>query len=391
MISKEENQSWTRVGPGTPAGEMLRRYWWPIAFGDEIKGPDQKGRPKKVKLLGEEFVLFRDGSGKVGMVEPQCAHRRAPLQYGRVEKAGIRCCYHGWVFDTAGKCLETPCEDEGSTLKDRVSVKACKTQELAGLVFAYIGSAPAPLLPKYDLLVHTSGTRYVYGNPNNCNWVQTAENAADATHLNWLHAGPYPSYAGKRQMVEYFRRDWGIQYVTKTADLPMDKSSSLIFPCHNRFASARLEQGGARQNMIFRVPEDDTRTLNFFITVIPDQSGVLKHITGNTPDRAIDGPGPWIEKVRGVYRPGDEDWWGVESTEQDRMALEGQGEVYDRNTENLAASDKGVALYRVLLKESLAAVAEGRDPVGIVRDPAKHTLIEFGTRLHALLQPLEIS
>jgi 5,5'-dehydrodivanillate O-demethylase len=229
----------------------------------------------------------------------------------------------------------------------------------------------------------------VYGNPNNCNWVQTAENAADATHLNWLHAGPYPTYAGKRQMIEYIRRDWGIQYISKTVDLPMDKSSSLIFPSHNRFASARLEQGEARQNMIFRVPEDDSRTLNFFITLVPDSSGELKHRTGNPPERPE--PGPWVEKQRGVYKPGDEDWWGVESTEQDRMALEGQGLIYDRSTENLAASDKGVALYRVLLKESLAAVADGKDPMGVVRDPAKNTVIEFGTRLHALTRELQVS
>ena len=383
MISKQENDNWTRVGPGTPGGEMLRRYWWPVEFSEVLKG-----RPRKVKLLGEEFVLFRDGSGRVGMVEAQCAHRRAPLEYGRVEKEGLRCCYHGWVFDVDGKCLETPCEDEGSTLKDRVSLKAYKTQEAAGLVFAYVGAAPAPLLPSYDLLAQVSGTRYVYGNANNCNWVQTAENAADATHLNWLHAGPYPMYAGKRQEIEYFRRDYGIQYVSRTVGLPMDKSSALIFPCHNRFASARVEQGGARQNMIWRVPADDVTTLNFFITLIPDASGRLDHHTETPPERAD--RGPWVENIRGVYRPGDEAWWGVDSIEQDRMALEGQGEIYDRSTESLAPSDKGVALYRRILKESLAAVAEGRDPMGIVRDPAQNTLIEFGTRLHALTRELQV-
>src|SRR4051794_33493078 len=95
MITREENEAWTRVGRGTPGGEMLRRYWWPVAFSDDING----ARPKKVRLLGEDFVLFRDGTGRVGMLEPQCAHRRAPMQYGRVEKEGIRCCYHGWVWD----------------------------------------------------------------------------------------------------------------------------------------------------------------------------------------------------------------------------------------------------------------------------------------------------
>src|SRR3954471_19557226 len=123
MITREENESWTRVGPGTPGGAMLRRYWWPVTFSDDVKGPSQQGRPKKVRLLGEDFVLFRDGNGRIGMVESQCAHRRAPMEYGRVEADGIRCCYHGWKFDTHGRCLETPCEDEGSTLKDRVRLK----------------------------------------------------------------------------------------------------------------------------------------------------------------------------------------------------------------------------------------------------------------------------
>ena len=156
MITKEENEAWTRVGKGTPAGEMLRRYWWPVTFGSLVEGK----RPKQVRLLGEDFVVFRTGSGKLGMIEPQCAHRRAPMQYGRVEEDGIRCCYHGWKFDTAGRCLETPCEEPGSDLKNRVAMKAYPVQEVAGLVFAYIGDAPAPLLPRYDLLVHeTSATR----------------------------------------------------------------------------------------------------------------------------------------------------------------------------------------------------------------------------------------
>ena len=147
MITREENERWTRVGPGTPGGELLRRYWWPVAFSSDIKGAAEKGRPKKVKLLDESFVLFRDANGQVGAIEPQCAHRRAPMEYGRVEPAGIRCCYHGWVFDTAGKCLDTPCEDDGSTLKERVKMKAYPVEEKAGLVFLYIGPLPAPLLP----------------------------------------------------------------------------------------------------------------------------------------------------------------------------------------------------------------------------------------------------
>jgi 5,5'-dehydrodivanillate O-demethylase oxygenase subunit len=385
MITKEENETWTRVGKGTPGGEMLRRYWWPVTFGSLVQGK----RPKKIRLLGEDFVLFRDGNGKVGMIEPQCVHRRAPMEFGRVEADGIRCCYHGWKFDTQGKCLETPPEEPGSTLKDRVAMRSYPVQELAGLVFAYIGSAPAPLLPRYDLLVHEApGTRYVYGNANNCNWVQTAENAADATHIPWLHAGPYPMVAAKRINIEFTEREYGMDCTTLAPGIESDKCSSLIFPSHNRFASARTEQGAARQNMIFRVPEDDTRTLNFFITFIPAKEGPFVHKNETTPERKD--KGPWVENQRGVYAPGDEEWWGVTSTDQDRMVLEGQGMIYDRSTETLAASDRGVAMYRRMLRESLAAVAEGRDPKGIVRDPEKNRVIETGTRLYTLTREIKV-
>ena len=352
MITAEENQAWTQVGKGTPGGEMLRHYCWPVTFASLVQGK----RPKKIRLLGEDFVLFRAGSGKLGMIEPHCAHRRAPMQYGRVEEDGIRCCYHGWKFDTAGRCLETPCEDSDSNLKDRVALKAYPVQEVAGLVFAYIGEAPAPLLPKYDLLVHeASATRYVFGNANNCNWLQTAENAADATHINWLHAGPYPMSAGKRPKIEFDERDYG----------------------------------EARQNMIFRVPEDDHKTLNFFISLIARTDGKFVHKSETTPERKS--KGPWVENQRYVYAPGDEDWWGVTSTDQDRMVLEGQGLIYDRSTETLAASDRGVAMYRRMFKESLAAVAEGRDPRGIVRDPEKNVVVEFGTRLFTLTRELQVA
>ena len=383
MITKEENERLTRVGPGTPAGEMLRRYWWPVAFSDDVKGP----RPKKIRLLGEDFVLFREGDGKLGLLEPLCAHRRTSLAGGRVEKNGIRCCYHGWLWDAAGKCLETPPEEPESRLKDTVSMRAYPVQEAAGLVFAYIGPSPAPLLPKYDLLVQATGTRYVWGFTDHCNWLQCAEVTADATHLNWLHAGVYPMYAGKRPKVEYNEREYGIEYLYNMAGLPADKCSSVIFPSGNRFASARVElKGASRQNMVFRTPEDDTTTHNFFISLHQRDDGKLVHHTAVPPDRPC--ATAWVPTEFGVYPPGDEEWWGVGSIAQDRMALEGQGKIADRSGENLGASDRGIALYRRILRESIQAVEEGRDPKGIIRDPAKNTLIEFGTRLHSIERAL---
>ena len=134
MLSNEENEMLTRVGPGTPAGEMLRRYWWPVGFSEEVKS---KGTPVKVRLLGEDFVLFRDGGGELGLLELHCSHRGTSLEFGRVEDNGIRCCYHGWLYDRRGKCLEQPAEPEDSTFKDRIQHPAYHAREAAGLVFAF--------------------------------------------------------------------------------------------------------------------------------------------------------------------------------------------------------------------------------------------------------------
>jgi 5,5'-dehydrodivanillate O-demethylase oxygenase subunit len=383
MISPEENERWTRVAKGTPAGEMLRRYWWPVAFSDEIKGP----RPKKVRLLAEDFVLFRDGKGQVGMLEPQCAHRRAAMQYGRVEDAGIRCCYHGWLWSTSGQCLETPCEEPDSTLKHRVKMAAYPVQELGGMVFVYIGPQPAPLLPKYDLLVQPSGTRYLYGTTNHCNWLQNAENAADLTHLGWLHGGPYPVYAKKRLQVDYVEKDYGFDYSITAPGVPAENLGSILFPCGNRIARGRVEQGGVGwHNIMFRVPRDDTTTLNLFLSYIATNDGKLTQYNQSPPDRPKHGP--WMHTERGVYPAGDEDWWGVASWDQDRMVLESQGAIYDRTTETLAASDRGVALYRRMLRDAIQAVEEGRDPPGIVRDPSKNKVIKFAAHIHNFAPPL---
>jgi 5,5'-dehydrodivanillate O-demethylase len=385
MITTEENERLTRVAPGTPGGEMLRRYWWPIALGDQLNGP----RPKKVRLLGEDFVIFRDGNGKLGMIEPHCAHRRVHMQHGRVEQNGIRCCFHGWLWDANGKCLEQPCEDPVRNSKDKVKMQAYPIQEKAGLIFAYIGPLPAPQLPQYDMLVHDEGIRYLWGFTDHCNWLQDVEQATDPAHLGWLHAGPYPIYAAKPMKFEITRRDYGIDYAFEVPNVPDENVGSVIFPSHNRFASGRAEQAiGTRQNMLFRTPVDDVHTNNFFITLYLTADGKLQQKCETPPEQAD--RGPWIETQAGIYPPGDEAWWGVDSMMQDRMALESQGPVHDRTRENLAGSDVGVVMWRELVRQSIDAVEKGKDPVGVIRDPAKNTVIEFGTKMHTYAPALRV-
>jgi 5,5'-dehydrodivanillate O-demethylase oxygenase subunit len=383
IITQIENERLTRVGPGTPAGELLRRYWWPVAFSGEMAG----ARPKKVKLLGEEFVLFRDGAGKVGMLELYCAHRRISLARGRVEEQGLRCCYHGWLWSTEGKCLEQPCEEPGRSFADRIAIASYPIEEAGGFVFVYIGPKPVPLLPKYDLLHATGGTRYLWAVTNHCNWLQSAENSVDRAHLAWLHAPNYPRYAKKVLKVDWTRRDYGMDFAIVSDGAAGQNRSSFIFPSAMRFASARVEQGpGGRQNLRFGTPMDDTSIVNFFITLAPTADGKPTDVLGTPPDQVE--RGPYVETQRGVYREVDDGWWNIESNDQDRMATEEQGPLLDRSRENLAASDRGIVLYRTILNNSLDAVAAGRDPLGVIRDPAQHKLIEFGTQQHDAVRAL---
>src|SRR5918996_377956 len=135
----------TRVGPGTPCGELMRRYWQPVCLSAELRE-----LPKRVRILGEDLIAFRDGQGRAGLLFFRCSHRGTSLEYGRVEEKGIRCCYHGWLYDVGGRCLEQPAEAADSTLKEHIRHPAYKARELGGFVFAYIGPQPAPLLPNYD-------------------------------------------------------------------------------------------------------------------------------------------------------------------------------------------------------------------------------------------------
>jgi 5,5'-dehydrodivanillate O-demethylase oxygenase subunit len=372
MLSKEENERLTRVGPGTPCGELMRRYWWPIALADDVAGR----RPKRVRLLGEDYVLFRDGTGQLGLLEPLCAHRRTALANGRVEANGVRCCYHGWLFAADGRCLEQPAERPENTFKDRVRLTSYPTQEVAGLVWAYVGPAPAPLLPKWDLLFRDDGRKHAWGFMEYCNWLQSYENACDMTHLNWLHAAAYPAYAAQHPDIVWERFPYGLTYTVRDPNLPAENLGQQLFPTITRFASARVEQG-PRQNLIWRVPVDDTHTLNLLLTFWPDDQPM-----GPLPVR-------WKDNQPGVYDEQDDDWWGVESMDQDRMAVEGQGPITDRSIEHLAASDRGVTMYRELLREAITAVEGDRDPMNVFRDPADDRIVELDTHMFAFTPPLK--
>ena len=373
MLSKEENELLTRVGPGTPAGEMLRRYWWPVGFTEHVR---EKGRPVRIRLLGEDLVLFRDGNERLGLLGLHCSHRGTSLEFGRVDDRGIRCCYHGWLYDVRGRCLEQPAEPEGSTFKDRVQHPAYQAQEIGGFIFAYIGPEPAPLLPNYDLFLREDGEREVGAGHDYCNWLQRAENSVDQTHLVALHASEYPHLALKRPVIGWERRDYGAKISMQVPGISKPKFSHWIFPSHTRHTTAR--KGRKPDHAIrFRVPMDDTNTMTFWLRFYPygeeDRSKpFLLKTLGFENDQA------------GVYERVDDGWWGVASHDQDRVAQESQGPIYDRTKEHLGASDQGVIMLRTMIKESIDAVRHGKDPVWVLRDSAQNETIGFDASMQEI-------
>jgi len=366
MLSRQENDLLTSVGRGTPCGEMLRRYWWPIGFSELVT---EKQIPTKVRLLGEDFVLFRDGALRLGLLELHCSHRGTSLEFGRVEDQGIRCCYHGWLYDVAGRCLEQPAEPGESTFKDRILHPAYKVQEIAGFIFAYLGPDPAPLLPRYDLFLEENGERVIGAGTEYCNWLQRAENSVDQTHLVALHAPEYPQMALKRPEIGWQKTVYGAKVTMHVPGVSKPKHSHWVFPSHTRHTTARKDRVPDHA-IRFRVPTDDTTTKTFWLRFTPnDEANRGRPLRLKTVGFEDDKPG--------IYTRVNDGWWGIASHDQDRVAQESQGEIYDRTREHLGASDEGVILLRQTIKESIEAVRQGQDPFWILRSSEENNKITF--------------
>ncbi|OYW98151.1 MAG: ring-hydroxylating oxygenase subunit alpha, partial [Rhizobiales bacterium 32-66-8] len=186
MLSKADNEFLTRAGKGTPMGEMLRRFWMPALLSEEL--PERDGPPKKIRILGEDLLAFRQTDGRVGIVEPHCPHRGANLYYGRNENCGLRCSFHGWKFDIDGNCVDLPTSPPESAYKDTIKLLAYPTREWADLIWVYMGPRETmPELPQLELGLVPAGHRFVTKKWQDCNWVQSLEGAIDTSHFSFLH------------------------------------------------------------------------------------------------------------------------------------------------------------------------------------------------------------
>jgi 5,5'-dehydrodivanillate O-demethylase len=381
MLSQEENEFFTRVGPGTPAGAMLRRYWHPIAFVNELKT-----RPLRRRILGEDLVLFRDDKGRLGLLALHCSHRGTSLEFGHLEDGGLRCCYHGWLYDVAGKILEMPGEPADSTFLQRLRHPAYKVQELGGVIFAYLGPEPATLLPRFDVLVREDGVRARRARTVNCNFFQMIENSVDQNHLRWLHrTKATPAWDDGQIDPQVF--EYGIlnTYTRRVADgKRYAHVNFFVMPTMNKTGNVEEGHPGEHQAsssgevMRWRVPVDDTHTMHFTVEFGAVVNG--KPVAKIMKDESEAGV---IATQTGVYQWDEAaGWYG--RGDQDRLAQESQGPIYDRSGEHLAYTDRGVILLRRLYSEAIEAVQQGRDPIGAVRDPAKNQMIRLMPREEVL-------
>ena len=371
-MTPEQQETLTRVGPGTPMGGLLRRYWLPIAASCELPA----GRARPARLLGEDLVVFRSLAGELGVLEEHCPHRRASLRYGTVEQEGIRCAYHGWKFSPAGDCLEIPMGPASAEGRAHARAKAYRAEELGGLVFAYLGPEPAPLLPRFDLFVWEGALRDVGRALIPCNWLQIMENSVDPVHLEWLHGHhlasqrrgqglPEPRHYPKRQLKLGFDRfRYGIvkRRIVEGGSEDDDDwkvGHPLVFPVSLRVGS------DPQHRFQIRVPVDDGHTQHYWYSCY------------RPPDPSLLSPQAEVPVYDVPWRDEKGDFIVDYVDGQDIMTWVTQGAIADRTREHLTASDRGVVLLRELFFEQLARLERGLDPLGVVRDPAENRIIEL--------------
>ena len=355
----------TRVGRGTPCGELMRRYWQPVAM-----ATDATSTPKLIKALGEELVLFRDGSGRPGLLVPRCVHRGASLYFGATEEHGLRCCYHGWVFDAEGYCLEQPCEPLGGLYRDRVRQPWYPLVEYHGLLFTYMGPPERkPAFPVYDVFedplaegeaIIADDTSIGSGGPVICdfNWLQHWENVMDPFHVPILHA----RFSGTQFVedmaimpeVTFSYTPNGVQSV-QLRDLKdgstLRRITEVMFPNIRVVPSPRLTLGRTA-SLGWVLPLDDTSFRIYTLARVAASEAFANR-------RSTFGGKPWTELTEEEHRamPGDYE------------SQKSQGAFQLHSLESLSTTDQGVTMLRRSLRRQVELVAAGEDPAGVTYDP----------------------
>ncbi|TFL15000.1 aromatic ring-hydroxylating dioxygenase subunit alpha [Pusillimonas caeni] len=400
MLTAEQNDFMTRVGPDVPAGKLLRRYWQPVALAEELDGP----RPlKAVKLLGQDMVLFRDDNGELGLLDRDCPHRGADLAFGRLEHGGIRCAFHGWLFNVKGQCMETPAEPASSKFHTTIQQGAYPVVERSGVIFAYLGEGEPPAFPDMDCFVAPGTHTFAFKGLWECNWLQALEVGIDPAHASYLHrffededtsasygkqfrgASSDSEMAITKVLREYGRptinvepTNYGMR-MTSLRELSEEfthvRVTNLVFP-----QAIVIPMSSEMTISQWHVPVDDTHCYwyaiftSFTEPVNKEQMRAqrleLYELPGYTSRKnksnhyGFDANEQMTETYTGM---------GHDINVHDQWAVESQGPIQDRTREHLAASDKCIYTYRRMLVKAIEATlaGEGKAPMLLSDEEAR--------------------
>ena len=400
MLTKDDNELITQVGPGTPMGNLMREYWVPAMLSSELPAPDSD--PVRVMLLGEQLIGFRDSSGQVVLIANLCTHRGASLFFGRNEENGIRCVYHGWKFDVNGNCVDMPNEPAESNFKSRVKATAYPCQEAGGIVWTYMGPREVPPpMPGLEATELGEGEYAVHAALRECNWLQGLEGDLDTSHLGFLHfgamkpedaePGSFNFYTVNDRAPKYaaLDTDYGAMYGAYRPAEPGQlywRIAQFLFPFY-----AHIPTGVLGEQVLTRawVPMDDDHTMFFSVGAasLGQGFGAIKVHEHNTTD--------WFSRFRPLADSENDylidralqrtsDFTGIPGIHtQDKAITESMGRVLDRFREHLGTADVMVLRIRRRLIESVQAHAESVMAAPGVDNPAAYRVRSGGIILDA--------
>ncbi len=378
MLSNEDNELVTRTNPGTPMGDLIRRYWVPALLSEEIPAPDCP--PARVRLMGEDLVAFRDTAGRIGLIGERCSHRGTSLFFGRNEGCALRCIYHGWKYDTDGNVLDTPAEPAGGDFRKKLRHTAYPTREANGIIYAYLGPREKiPLFPDYEWTHVPLEFTYVTKCLLECNYLQGLEGECDSSHLSFLHR----SFTNERNQPLY-KSDTAPFYETEETDFGVRliatrnaadnqhyvRFSAFVMPVYGCVPAGRPTNELEGYEIHTYVPVDDTHCWRYDIgfrrdrAVRDDEVHRRKQIH---PDYTR------LRNARNNYLQDRHmqktvNFTGIEDfLNHDACATESMGAIFDRSKEHLGVSDKAVIAVRKFLLTAVKELREGKEPPHLVR------------------------
>ena len=395
MLSREDNEILTQVGPGTPMGNLIRQYWMPIYLSTDLEKPDN--RPQRIKILGENLIIFRDTSGRAGLLTEVCAHRGASLYWSRNEQDGVRCVYHGWKYDVTGRCVDMPNEPRASNFRDKVRIKAYPCVERNGIVWTYMGPRETPPpLPDLEFNVLPQGHMVVRRDMQETNWVQGLEGNIDSSHLSFLHTRLSPTgnaefhgegpatrglwYEDNAPKMEAMNTDAGVMYAAGRAEEPGKvywRVTQFLFPFYGMFAPVSLEECPIQ----WWVPLDDNHVMKWDVRWNPsrpireeEKKSLILEDPGGFVEWTGDAYSHWRLKagrdndyLNDYQAQIDKRFNGIPSINlQDKAVLESMGHVVDRTIEHLGTSDAMIIRVRRRLINAAKALRDhGTVPPGV--------------------------